>query len=46
LIKAIPAAAENPVKNSLGSDQKGPYRLKLPDTTRHKSATEKKIEAD
>jgi hypothetical protein len=27
LIKAIPAAAENPVKNSLGSDQKGPQKL-------------------
>jgi hypothetical protein len=27
LIKAIPAAAENPAKNLLGNDKKGPNRL-------------------
>jgi hypothetical protein len=27
LINAIPAAAENPAKNSLGSDKKGPNKL-------------------
>jgi hypothetical protein len=27
LMKAIPVAAENPAKNSLGSDKKGPNKL-------------------
>src|SRR5215831_807849 len=44
LIKAIPAAAEYPVKNSLGSAQKGPNRLKPPDATKHQSATARKTE--
>jgi hypothetical protein len=40
LIKAIPEAAANPVRNSLGSDQYGPYTLYMPSEARHK----KKIE--
>src|SRR5215469_5763528 len=39
LIRAIPAAAENPVKNSLGSAQKGAYRQFIPAATKHQSAT-------
>src|SRR5580704_3450656 len=46
LIKAIPAAAENPVRNSLGSAQKGPHRLKTLDATRHQSVTERKTDPD
>ena len=45
-MSAIPAAAENPVRNSFGSDQKGPHRLKIPDATRHQSVTERKTELD
>src|SRR5215469_13137569 len=44
LIKAIPAAAEYPVKNSLGSAQNGPQKLKMPEATTHQSATTNKTE--
>ena len=44
LIRAIPAAAENPVKNSLGSDQKGPQRQLMEDATTDQSVTVKKTE--
>src|SRR6516162_9497705 len=44
LIRAIPAAAENPDKNSFGSDQKGPYKLKIPAPAKHSRKTEKKAE--
>jgi hypothetical protein len=44
LIKAIPAAAEYPVKNSLGSAQNGPQKQKMPEATTHQSATASKIE--
>ena len=40
LIKAMPAAAENPVRNSLGNAQKGPRELQTPAASKHKSAVE------
>jgi len=39
LMKAIPAAAEKPAKNSFGKDQMGLQAHWIPDTTRHQSAT-------
>jgi hypothetical protein len=44
LMNAIPAAAENPVKNSPGSDQMGLHAHSIPDATRHQSVTHKKTE--
>ena len=44
LTKAIPAAAEYPVKNSLGNDQKGPMRPLIADAVRDQSAIVRKTE--
>jgi len=46
LIRAIPIAAEEPARNSFGSDQKGPHKLKMPEATRHHRMTERKIDLD
>src|SRR5215469_6949460 len=40
LIKAMPAAAENPVRNSQGNAQKGPKKLRAPTARKLKRATE------
>ena len=44
LMKAIPAAAEKPIKNSFGRDQMGLQAHWIPDTTRHHRATDKKTD--
>src|ERR1017187_3799900 len=43
-IKAMPEAAENPVRNSLGSDQKGPKKLYVPIATNEKRTMDPKRE--
>jgi len=44
LMRAIPVAAENPVKNSFGSDQMGLHALSMHEASTHQRATVKNIE--
>jgi hypothetical protein len=40
VIRAMPEAAENPVRNSLANDQKGPWKLQMPIATNDHSKNE------